>query len=126
RAARCLYETRRVPTPTYTFTHGLLQEVVYQSLLRPTRQQLHAHIAEVLATRFPQVGETQPALLAHHYTEAGLSAQALPYWQQAGQQALQRSANLEAIQHLSTGLRLLTTLPDASGWAQQEIAMRIA
>ena len=110
----------------YTFTHGLLQEVVYQSLLRPTRQQLHAHLAQVLTTRFPEVGETQPALLAHHYTEAGLGAQALPYWQQAGQQALQRSANLEAIQHLSTGLRLLAALPDTPGRAQQEIAMLIA
>ena len=54
----------------------------------------------------------QPELVAHHYTEAGLRAQALPYWQRAGQQARERSAHAEAIAHLTKGLELLTTLPD--------------
>jgi predicted ATPase/DNA-binding winged helix-turn-helix (wHTH) protein len=125
RAARCLYETRLVPATIYTFAHGLLRDVVYQSLLRSTRQQFHAHIAQVLVTRFPELAETQPALLAHHYTEAGLSPQAIPFWQRAGQQALQGSANLEAIQHLSTGLRLLATLPETPARAQQELEVQL-
>ena len=62
--------------------------------------------------QFPETEETQPELLAHHYTEAGLIAQAIPYWQRAGQRATQRSANVEAISHLTTGLELLKILPD--------------
>jgi predicted ATPase len=77
----------------------------------------------VLAERFPETAETQPELLAHHYTEAGLSAQAIPYWQRAGQRALERSANLEAIGHLTKGLEILATLPDTVERTQQELAL---
>jgi predicted ATPase len=61
-------------------------------LLKSTRQQYHQRIALVLEAQFPETAEAQPELLAHHYTEAGLSVQAIPYWQQAGQQAVERSA----------------------------------
>ncbi len=61
----------------------------------------------MLAERFPETTETQPELLAHHYTEAGLIAQAIPYWQQAGARAAERSAHMEAIGHLTKGLELL-------------------
>ena len=80
----------------------------------------------MLAERFPETVETQPELLAHHYTEAGLIEQAIPYWQQAGQRAIQRSANVEAIAHLTKGLELLKTLPDTPERAQQELALQIA
>jgi predicted ATPase len=103
------------------FKHALIQEAAYQSLLRSTRQRYHQRIAQVLETRFPTLAETQPELLAQHYTEAGLKEQAIPYWQQAGRQAIQRSANLEAIGHLTRGLDILKTLPDISAWAQQEL-----
>jgi predicted ATPase len=79
-----------------------------------------------LETQFPETEATQPALVAHHYTEAGLPAQAIPYWQRAGQQALQRSANPEAVRHLTTGLALLATLPETSARAQQELEIQIA
>ena len=90
----------------YLFKHTLIQEAAYQSLLRSTRQQYHARIAQVLEAQFPDIAETQPELLAHHYTEAGLNEQAIGYWQQAGERAIQRSANLEAIQHLTRGLQI--------------------
>ena len=61
------------PQATYTFKHALIQDAAYQSLLRSTRQQYHQRIAQVVAERFPETVETQPELLAHHYTEAGLS-----------------------------------------------------
>jgi predicted ATPase len=92
-------------------------------LLKSTRQQYHHRSAQVLAARFPEVVETQPELVAQHYTEAGLMEQATPFWQQAGQQALQRSAHPEAIHHLTTGLELLTTLPETSAQAQQELGL---
>jgi len=79
------------------FKHALIQEAAYQSLLRSTRQQHHQRIAQVLAAQFPETVATQPALLAHHYTEAGLHAQAVPYWQRAGQHAIAHSAHVEAV-----------------------------
>jgi hypothetical protein len=77
-----------------------------------------------LEARFPELCETQPELLAHHYTEAGLMAQAVPYWQRAGQRAIERSANLEAVAHLTQGLELLATLPDTPERAQQELDLQ--
>ena len=95
--AELLYQRGLPPQATYLFKHALIQDTAYQSLLKSKRQQYHQQIAQVLEEQFPETEETQPELLAHHYTEAGLIAQAIPYWQQAGQRAIQRSANVEAI-----------------------------
>ena len=107
------------PQVTYLFKHALIQDTAYQSLLKSKRQQLHQEIAQVLEARFAETKDTQPELLAHHYTEANLIAQAIPYWQRAGQNAIRRSANLEADSHLTKGLgcsRLCCrTLPSALG-----------
>ena len=67
---------------------------------KSTRQQYHQRIAQVLEAQFPETVETQPELLAQHYTAAGCTEQAVRYWQRAGQQASDRSAHLEAISHL--------------------------
>jgi predicted ATPase len=82
--AEFLYQQGLPPQATYRFKHALIQETAYQSLLRSTRQQHHQRIAQVLAERFPETAETQPELVAHHYTEAGLKEQAVVYWQRAG------------------------------------------
>ena len=95
--AELVYQRGLPPQAHYLFKHALIQDTAYQSLLKSTRQQYHQQIAQVLEERFPETVETQPELVAHHYTEAGLIAQAIPYWQQAGQRASQRSANVEAI-----------------------------
>ncbi len=124
--AEFLYQQGLPPQAMYRFKHALIQEAAYQSLLRSTRQLYHQRISQVLEAQFPEVSETQPELLAHHYTEAGLTEQAVPYWQRAGQQALQRSANLEAVQHLTMGLTLLATLPDTSARVQHELDLQIA
>src|SRR5262249_14234465 len=92
--------------------------------LRSTRQRYHQRIAQALEARFPEICETQPELLAQHYTEAGLVAQAIPYWQQAGQRAIERSANLEAIGHLTKGLEVLTILPDTPDRTRQELDLQ--
>ena len=93
-AAEFLYQRGVPPQATYTFKHALIQDAAYQSLLKSMRQQYHQQIARILAERFPETVETQPELLAHYYTEAGLAAQAAPYWQRAGQRAIERSAQL--------------------------------
>ena len=121
-----LYQRGLPPQATYLFKHALIQDTAYQSLLKSKRQQYHQQIAQVLEARFSDIKETQPELLAHHYTEAGLIEQAIPYWQQAGQRASQRSAHVEAISHLTKGLELLKTLPDTPERAQQELTLQIA
>ena len=83
--AELVYQRGLPPQAHYLFKHALIQDTAYQSLLKSTRQQYHQQIAQVLAERFPETIETQPELVAHHYTEAGLIAQAIPYWQQAGE-----------------------------------------
>jgi predicted ATPase len=80
----------------------------------------------VLATRFPETAEAQPELLAHHYTEAGLNVQAIGYWQRAAERATQRSANAEAIHHLTKGLEVLGRLPDTPARTQQELQLQVA
>jgi predicted ATPase len=119
-----LYQQGLPPQATYLFKHALIQETAYQSLLRSTRQQHHQRIAQVLEAHFPENCETQPELLAHHYTEAGLSAPAIPYWQRAGQRAIERSAHLEAVAHLTKGLEVLASLPDTPERAQQELLIQ--
>ncbi|MGE0827250.1 MAG: adenylate/guanylate cyclase domain-containing protein [Candidatus Binatia bacterium] len=123
--AELIYQRGLPPQATYLFKHALIQDTAYHSLLKSRRQQLHQQIAQMLTERFPETVQTQPELLAHHYTEAGLKEQAIPYWQQAGQRATQRSAHVEAISHLTKGLELLRALPDTPERAQQELTLQI-
>ena len=124
--AEFLYQRGVPPQATYLFKHALIQDTAYQSLLRSTRQQFHQRIVQVLEAQFPEICETQPELLAHHYTEAGVIAHAIPYWQKAGQRAIQRSAHAEAIAHFSKGLDLLKILPDSPARARQELGFQVA
>jgi class 3 adenylate cyclase/predicted ATPase len=123
--AELMYQRGLPPQATYLFKHALIQDTAYQSLLKSKRQQLHQQIAQVLAERFPETAETQPELLAHHYTEAGLKEQAIPYWQKAGERATQRSAHVEAITHLTKGLEALKTLPDTSERRMRELKLQM-
>ena len=111
--AEVLYQRGVPPQATYTFKHALLQEAAYQSLLKSTRQQYHQRIAQVLTAHFPETVETQPELLAQHYTEAGLLAQAVEAWQQAGLRADARSAHAEASAHFTRALEVLQIMPES-------------
>ena len=124
--AEIVYQRGVPPQATYTFKHALIQDAAYESLLKRTRQQYHQRIAQVLEAQFPDTALLQPELVAHHYTEAGLSAQAVRYWQQAGQRAVERSAYAEAITHLSKGLEVLKTLADTPEHLQQELDLQLA
>ncbi|WNG16713.1 protein kinase [Cystobacter fuscus] len=107
----------------YQFRHALFQEAAYQSLPRGPRRHHHRRIAQALEEQFPKVVQTQPELLAHHYTEAGVPTRALVYWRSAAQRALQRSANQEAVNHLNQALTLLGTQPDTPQRTQQELQL---
>jgi class 3 adenylate cyclase/tetratricopeptide (TPR) repeat protein len=125
-AAELLYQRGRPPRARYMFKHALIQDASYASLLRSTRQQVHQHVAQLLEARFPETVETQPELVAHHYTAAGCHEQAVRYWQRAGQQASDRSAYLEAISHLTTGIELLKSLPETPAHTQHALTLHIA
>ena len=124
--AELIYRRGIAPDAEYTFKHALVQDAAYQSLLRSNRQQYHLQIAEVLEKRFPEIAEAQPELLAHHYTEAAITDKAIAYWHAAGQRAVRRSANAEAINHLTRGIDLLKTMPESPERFQQELALLLA
>jgi len=124
--AELVFQRGLPPQVTYIFKHALVADAAYQSLLKSTRQQYHQRIAQVLEAQFPETAETEPELLAQHYTEGGLIEQALPYWQRAGQQALERSAYLEAVNHFTTGIELLKTLPETPERTERALTLHIA
>src|SRR6266550_1448008 len=99
------------PHAVYTFKHTLVRDAAYASLLKSRRAHLHAAMANALEQQFAEIAQTQPETLAHHLTEAGLIEKAIGYWLQAGKNAAQRSANLEAIAHLRRGVELTGRLP---------------
>ena len=107
------------PEARYVFKHALIREAGYQSLLRSKRQQYHRHIAKALQDQFSEIANARPELVAHHCTEAGLPEQATRQWYIAGQQAIQHSANVEAVAHLSKALDLLKRMPESPEHAQQ-------
>jgi predicted ATPase len=99
------------PEATYTFKHALVQDAAYASLLRSSRKGLHARIAGVFEEKFPEVGESNPELLAYHHAESGQYLRAVEFYLRAGRRALERSANIEAAAHLRKGLDALNQLP---------------
>jgi class 3 adenylate cyclase/predicted ATPase len=123
--AELLYQRGRPPRARYVFKHALIQDAAYASVLKSTRQQVHQQIVQVFEARFPALVETQPELVAQHYTAAGCAEQAVIYWQRAGQQASDRSANLEAISHFTTGIELLQTLPETPERTQHALTLYI-
>jgi class 3 adenylate cyclase/predicted ATPase len=112
--AELLFEQGTPPDATYIFKHALVQDTAYGSLLRVRRQELHARIAAVLESRFPQIAETEPELLAHHFAQGGVSGSAMIWWRRAGKRAARDSAHVEATNHLGKALTLAATQP-ASG-----------
>jgi tetratricopeptide (TPR) repeat protein len=114
------------PHAWYLFKHALVQDAAYATLLRARRRELHEAIAAALEREFPETVASQPELLAHHCTEAGLTEQAVQYWRRAGERALERSANPEAIAHLTRGIRLLDSLPQNRQRDEQELVLQAA
>ena len=112
------------PNQTYVFKHALVQDAAYDSMLKSKRQQLHAQIAEAIRQRFPHQAETEPELLAHHYTAAGRHQASIPYWQQAGELAQKRVALPEAIHHFKQGLVNVSLLPKSIERDRHELELR--
>jgi tetratricopeptide (TPR) repeat protein len=112
------------PEATYSFKHALVRDAAYETLLKSRRRQLHGQIARALEEMFPDIVTSQPEIVAHHFTEAGLNEQAVDYWFRAGQQAARRSANAEAINHLARGLELLPNINDPTLRNKSELLLQ--
>jgi class 3 adenylate cyclase/tetratricopeptide (TPR) repeat protein len=117
---------RRGPAPRarYVFKHALLQDAAYLSLLASDRQQLHHRLARLLQEDFPAVAEGEPEMMAHHCEHGGLVSEAVEYLQGAGIRAMQRSALLEAMSHLTRALDLLLSLPAEPERVGRELLLR--
>ena len=101
-----------IPHAVYTFKHALVRDAAYAGLLKSRRVHLHAAIAKALEQEFPEVVQTQPEIVAYHYTQASVYANALHYWYEAGKQSAARSAHKEAVSHLKQGLNQIPNIDD--------------
>ena len=108
--AEVLYRRGVMPQAQFLFKHALIRDAAYESLLKSKRQQVHSRIARALNEEFANLAETQPELVAHHYTEAGLPEAAVHYWQKAGELALERYAFHESINQFTRALSLLRSV----------------
>ncbi len=111
---------------SYMFRHALIRDTAYDMLLKTVRQQHHKRVADALIEHFAEQVSTEPELVAHHYSEAGIADRASQYWLQAGRRSQGRSANQEALGHLRKGLAVLSELPDSEERRRQEVTLQIA
>lgn len=116
-----VHQTRNDTIPQYAFRHSLIQATAYDSLLQRQRREYHKRIARALEK--DQKNE-RPEVLAHHLSNAELSEKAVNYWQLAGQQAIARSANEEAVRHLSQGLAELPKTPNSANRTRNEMLIQ--
>ncbi len=114
------------PNATYLFKHALVRDASYGTLLREPRRALHARIAEAIESQFAETAESQPELLAHHCTEAGLIEKAAALWGKAGQRSLARSALVEATVQLIRALSQIATLPGTPALRRDQIKLQVA
>jgi class 3 adenylate cyclase/tetratricopeptide (TPR) repeat protein len=120
-----IFRRGEFPQAIFTFKHTLVRDAAYSSLLKSRRGHLHATIASALEQKFPEIVQTQPETLARHLMEAGLIEKAVGYWLQAGKNAAQRSANLEAVAHLERGIEAISRLPGGEDTDRSELDLQL-
>jgi class 3 adenylate cyclase/predicted ATPase len=125
-ASELIYQRGMPPDAVYSFKHALVRDAAYGSLLRGSRRELHALIAQALQIQSGELMETQPELFAWHYAEAGLVEKSVGFWAKAGQRSAARSALAEAAAQFQKGLDQLALLPDNPERQRQQLEFRIA
>ena len=110
---------------TYRFKHALIQDAAYESLLKSRRQTLHRRAAEILRD-IPERTAAEPEAIAHHFSQAGLDDLAVEWWGKAADQALHRSALVEAAAQLTRALAQIATLPSTSALRRKQIELQVA
>jgi predicted ATPase len=124
--AGLIFDRGAPPHATYLFKHALVRDAAYGGLLRRRREEIHARIAATLEADFADRIAAEPELLAQHLTDAGLLEKAVRWWQRAGEKAIERSANLEAIADLKRGIKVLARLPESRERDEQELSLQAA
>jgi len=114
------------PESDYRFKHSLIQDAVYEHLLKSRRQVLHRRVAEVLRDNLGATASVEPELLAHHFSQAGLAEAAVEWWAKAGQRSLERSALVEATAQLTRALDQIATLPATPALRRERIKLHVA
>jgi predicted ATPase len=125
-AGEFIYEQALYPELEYIFKHALTQEVAYYSVLNERRLTLHEHAGQAIESFFAGRLDEHLSQLAHHNGHSRNTKKVIEYSRLAGERAVQLSANLEAIDHLTRGLELLETLSDTPRRVQQELGFLIA
>jgi class 3 adenylate cyclase/predicted ATPase len=125
-AAGLLFRLGTPPHASYLFKHALVQDVAYSTMLREPRRVLHARIAEILESQFAEIAESQPELLARHYTTAGLIEKSARLWGKAGRRSQERSALVEAAEQLSQALAQIASLPSTPDLRREQIILQVA
>jgi class 3 adenylate cyclase/predicted ATPase len=120
-ASELIFQRGAPPDAVYSFKHALVQDAAHGSLLRSSRQQLHAQIAGALETHSPELMDSQPELLAQHYAEAALVEKSIAYWGKAGHSSAARSAMAEAAAQFQKGLDQLARLLETPERQRQKL-----
>jgi class 3 adenylate cyclase/predicted ATPase len=123
--AGLLFRQGVAPDATYLFKHALVQDAAYGLLLREPRRHLHARIAETIETRFSEIAENKPELLARHRAEAGHVERAAALWGKAGRRSAERSALVEATEQLRRALDMMATLSRTPALRHDEIKLQV-
>ena len=104
RESGLVFEAANEEGLSYSFNHSLVQEAAYESLPRSRRQLLHHEIARHLESRSTATGESEPTLIAHHYSRAGDGKKSFDFWLLAADRSGQRLAFAESVANLSSAL----------------------
>jgi DNA-binding winged helix-turn-helix (wHTH) protein/predicted ATPase len=123
-ASELVYQRGTPPDAVYSFKHALVRDAAYGSLLRDSRRELHALIADALQAQSGELMETQPELFAWHYAEAGLPEKSAGFWARAGQRSAARAALAEAAAQYQKGLDQLALLPGNPERLRQQLIIR--
>lgn len=109
------------PRSRYTFKHALIRDAAAQLVLNARRRELHERIADALVGRFPEVADSEPELLAYHYSEANRVELALTFWRKAAERAAARLAYVEALGHVKRAMEFVAAMPEGAGRDEWEL-----
>jgi len=104
RESGLIFEAGNEAGPSYSFNHSLIQEAAYESISRSRRQSLHREIAGFLESRSTATGESEPTLIAHHYSRASEPEKSFHFWLLAADRSGHRLAFAESVANLSSAL----------------------
>ena len=113
------------PDSVYRFKHALIQDAAYENLLKSRRQALHRRVAELLRDNTAGGDAAEPEMLAHHFTQAGMTEASVEWWGKAGQRSLERSALVEAVVLFTRALDQVASLPATPALRREQIKLQV-